>query len=87
MAMTDVERQRKRREKIKNQLQEAKFEPKQFVAHAVKELHSKGIISDEVLKSIKNEAIGMIPKYIDNPNNINILFITQKINDFFNDGE
>ena len=87
MAMTDVERQRKRREKIKNQLEEAKFEPKQFVAYAVKEMHSKGVISDQLLELIKKSAIDMIPKYLDNPNNINIMFISQKIKDFFENGE
>lgn len=87
MAMTAVERQRRRREKIKNALEEVKYEPKQFIAHAVRKLYRDRFISDQALEIIKNTAIELIPKYVENPNNITIKYITQNIENYLRGGE
>lgn len=83
MALTDAERQRRRRDKLKNLAEEAKYDPKQFIAYAVKDLYFKKQISKNLLFDIKDYALLNAKKYVVDFDKVKKIYIEKKIDLFF----
>ncbi|MCR5536784.1 MAG: hypothetical protein K6F05_05140 [Succinivibrio sp.] len=57
MAMTDAQRQQKRRAKLKQQAQQARFDPYPYIGQAVCELAQAGELEQSLCASIQARAV------------------------------
>ena len=83
MALTDAERQQRRRDKLKNLAEQAKYDPKQFVARSVRTLYFNKKIDEALLLEIKNQAILEARKSFSDYDKVKEIFIKKNIDAFF----
>jgi len=83
MALTDAERQQRRRDKLKNLAEQAKYDPMQFVARSVRTLYFNKKIDEALLLEIKNQAILEARKSFSDYDKVKEIFIKKNIDAFF----
>ena len=85
MALTNAERQQRRRDKLKNLAEEAKYDPKQFIAYSVRDLFNNKQISQDLLSEIEKQALVEAKQILPDCDKVKEIFIAKKIHSFLND--